>query len=243
MPRGARALLLGGATLVVVAAIAALALDRRSLAFSNGVAPNQAVATLGPGQRACQRRVPVIEGFERVAPTTDTGGRPGPALEVAILDHGSGRVVRVGPAAGGYRTRINYPGAPTTATVGRVRHGGAIDVCVRNAGSQPVQLVGTAVRRSSQSGLGLGGGGRQRPAGGNLELTFLRARPVPLLTELPVAFRRASLFHPPVVGAWTFWLLAVLIAVAVPLLLARALRLAWLADRDEGRETVTESYP
>ena len=119
MPRGARALLLGGAALVLVAAIAALALDRRSLAFSNGVAPNQAVATLGPGQRACQRRVPVIEGFERVAPTTDTGGRPGPALEVAILDHGSGRVIRVGRAAGGYRTRISFPGAPATATVGR----------------------------------------------------------------------------------------------------------------------------
>jgi hypothetical protein len=243
MPRGARALLLGGAALVVVAAIVTLALDRRSLAFSNGVAPNQAVATLGPGQRACQRRVPVIEGFARVTPTTDTGGRPGPALDVEILDHGSGRVIRMGRAAAGYRTRINFPGTPASADVGRVRHGGAIDVCLRNAGSRPVQLVGTAVRRSTQSDLGLGGGARQRPAGGNLQLTFLRARPVPLLAELPAAFRRAALFHPPLVGAWTFWLLAALMAVAVPLLLARALRLAWIADREEGREAVTESYP
>lgn len=242
MPRGARALLLGGAALVVVAAVVALALDRRSLAFSNGVAPDQAVATLGPGQRACQRRVPVVEGFDRVAPTTDTGGRPGPALDVGILDHGSGRVIRMGRAARGYRTRINFPGAPATATVGRVRHEGAIDVCLRNTGSQPVQLVGTAVRRSSQSALDLGGG-QPRPAGGNLQLTFLRARPVSLLTELPAAFRRAALFHPPVVGAWTFWALTALMAIAVPLLLARALRLAWVADREDGRETVTESYP
>jgi hypothetical protein len=242
MPRGARALLLGGAALVVVAAMVTLALDQRRLAFSSGVAPNQAVAALAPGQRACQRRVPVIERFELVAPATDTGGRPGPALDVSILDHGSRRVIRMGQAAPGYRTRIGVPGAPATAAVGRVRRGREIDVCLRDAGSQPVQLVGTAVRRSSQSDLAVGGGG-QRPAGGNLQLTFLRRRPVPLLSELPAAFRRAALFHPPVVGAWTFWLLAALMAVAVPLLLARALRLAWAAERQGERETVTESYP
>jgi hypothetical protein len=242
MPRGARALLLGGAALVVVAAIVTLAVDRRRLAFSNGVAPHQAVAALAPGQRACQLRVPVIERFELVAPGTDTGGRPGPALDVSILDHGSRRVIRTGRVAPGYRTRVDLPGPPAIAAVGRVRRDRVIDVCLLDAGSRPVQLVGTAVRRSSQSDLAVGGR-RRRPAGGNLQLTFLRERPVPLLTELPVAFRRAALFHPPIVGAWTFWLLTALMAVAVPLLLARALRLAWSAGRDDDRETVTESYP
>ena len=241
MPRASRALLLGGAALVAVAAVIALAVDHRRLAFSNGVAPHQAVATLAPGQRACQRRVPVIERFELVAPATDTGGHPGPALDVSILDHGSGRVIRTGRVAAGYRTRVDAPGPSAAAPIGRVRHGGAIDVCVQDAGSEPVQLVGTAVRRSSQSGLELGGHG-QRPAGGNLQLTFLRQRPTPLLRELPAAFRRAALFHPPVVGAWTFWLLAALLAVGMPLLLARALRLAWDAQPDD-RERSTASYP
>jgi len=234
--------LLGGAAVVVVAAVIALAVDRRRLAFSNGVAPNQAVATLAPGQRACQRRVPVIERFELVAAATDTGGHPGPALDVSVLDHVSRRVIGMGRVPAGYRTRIGAPGPAATAEVGRVRHGGEIDVCLQDVGPQPVQLVGTAVRRSSQSDLALGGR-RQRPAGGNLQLTFLRERPVTLLSEMPVTFRRAALFLPPVVGAWTFWLLAALMAVAVPLLLARALRLAWAARRDDDRERATASYP
>ncbi|MFL5819780.1 MAG: hypothetical protein ACJ76S_03755 [Solirubrobacteraceae bacterium] len=234
MPRGARALLLGGAAAVVIAAVIVLATDQRRLAFTNGVAPRQAVATLTPGQRACQRRIPVIERFGLVAPATDTGGRPGPALGVSVLEHRSGGVIRVGRVPAGYRTRIDAPGAPATAEVGRVRSGRDIDVCLDNAGAAPVQLVGTSVTKSSQSDLEAGGRG-QRPAGGNLQLIFLRERPISLLEELPAAFARAALFHPPVVGAWTFWLLAALVAVGVPLLLARALRSAWSAEPGDGR--------
>ena len=50
-----------------------------------------------------------------------------------------------------------------------------------------------------------------------------RGQPRSLLARLPDAFTHASQFKPGWVGAWTFWALAALVLIAVPLLLARAL--------------------
>ena len=47
---------------------------------------------------------------------------------------------------------------------------------------------------------------------------------------MPDIFQRAALFHPAWVGTWTLWLLLVVILVAVPLLLTRALRAAEAED-------------
>jgi hypothetical protein len=59
-----------------------------------------------------------------------------------------------------------------------------------------------------------------------LSLRFLRGHPRPVLSQVPLIIDRAALFRPGPVGPWTFWLLALLVAVAVPLLLAHALRRA-----------------
>jgi hypothetical protein len=61
-------------------------------------------------------------------------------------------------------------------------------------------------------------------------LTFGRRHPTTALSLVPTMFRRAGLFHGGWVGAWTYWLLAALVALAVPALLVRALRDAELDD-------------
>ena len=46
------------------------------------------------------------------------------------------------------------------------------------------------------------------------------------LSWIPAMFRHAAAFKPPFVGAWTFWLLALLLIVGAPLALWAALRSA-----------------
>ncbi len=57
-------------------------------------------------------------------------------------------------------------------------------------------------------------------------LEFQRAEPRSLAGLLPAMFDRAALFRAEWVGAWTYWVLALLCVFAVPLLLVRALRSA-----------------
>jgi hypothetical protein len=57
----------------------------------------------------------------------------------------------------------------------------------------------------------------------DIAMVFPRAEPKSVLALVPEMFRRAALFRPGWVGAWTFWLLAALILLGAPLLLARAL--------------------
>jgi hypothetical protein len=224
MPRGAAAVLGGGCLAVVLAALLALARDERTLAFSNGVAPIEPALELGPGQRACQLGVAVVEPFAAVSPAADTGGAPGPVLGVSVRRSGARRS---GLAPGGYASRLDDPASYPIARVGPVPAGPPVDVCIANGGSRPVALGGTVGNELRDSRLVREGGGAPQTA--NLHLVFLRERPTSLLTELPRALRRAALFHPPWIGAWTFWLLAGLVTVAVPLLLGRAL--AW-AEQD-----------
>lgn len=223
MPRVGTAVVLGGALLVLVAAVIVLAGDERRLAFANGVPPAVAAVQLAPGQRACQPAVAVLEPFGGVELAADTGGRGGPALEVTVLDRRARRTLGSGRVPGGYAGRLTTGGAEAVARVGRVRAGREVEVCVVNAGSQPVGLGGTVGRDRRGARVQLADG---RRLGANLHLTFLRQRPTSLLALMPTAFERAALFHPPVVGAWTFWLLAALLALGVPALLARALAAA-----------------
>jgi hypothetical protein len=71
-----------------------------------------------------------------------------------------------------------------------------------------------------------------QPAGTDISLLFLRSHPASSLSLLPAIFRRAALFRPSWIGAWTFWLLAAVVTLLVPLLLALAVRAAG-GDRSE----------
>ena len=57
----------------------------------------------------------------------------------------------------------------------------------------------------------------RRSTGHALSLVFIGARSQSLFSVLPTAFRRASLFKPSWVGAWTFWLLGAAILGAFAL--------------------------
>lgn len=223
MPRSGAAAVLAGALAVVIAAVVVLATDERTLAFANGVAPATSAVRLEGGQRACQPGVAVVEPFAAVVLAADTGGRPGPPLEVSVLDRRARRTLASGRVASGYAGDATTGRAPAAAPVGRVRPGRQVAVCVANPGAQPVALAGTVGRDRREPRVVLADGRRLEA---NLHLTFLRPRPASLLSLLPKAFDRAALFHPPLVGAWTFWLLAALLGIGVPLLLARALHSA-----------------
>ena len=100
-----------------------------------------------------------------------------------------------------------------------IASGERIDVCVTNDGDSRVALRGsppdTPPPYLSDPNL--------EP---ELGVAFLRDEPSSMAALVPDAFERASLFRPAWVGAWTFWILLVLVAAGVPLLLAAAYRSA-----------------
>lgn len=220
MPSRAAGVLLAGALAVALGAIIVLATDERTLAFSNGVAAETVIAQLAPGQRACQPGVVVAEPFAGVELVLDTGGRPGPPLELTVRERRARDTLATGKVRGGYAGRLGTGGAVAVARLRRVRAGRQVQVCVANAGRQPVGVTGTSGRERREPRVQLRRPPRRLSA--NLHLNFLRPRPTSLLAELPRAFERAALWHPPLVGAWTFWLLAALVGLGVPLLLAWA---------------------
>ena len=218
--RRARAALLIGAAVVVAAAVVTLATDRRDLAFVNGVAPLEPVVTLRPHDVVCQEGVITRAPAASVQLVTYTAGQPGPPLQVDVHGHEHHRTVGSGRTASGYRTAFGEADTPVVAPTGEIRSDRSIDVCVENLGARDVALMGTPTKlRQSKLMMGAQDG---PPLPGSLSLSFLQDHPVTLLAELPTALRRAALFHPPIVGAWTFWFLAAVMAIGVPLLLARA---------------------
>lgn len=218
--RRAALVLLIGAALALVAALAVAAGDQRQLAFANGVGVLGPAATLQSGQQACQLRVPMTVGFASVRLAADTAGRPGPALTVQVRDGASRRRLGQGTVPAGYVSALDTPVSYPRATVGDVPGGeAAVDVCIGNRGRRAVSLGGDGDAEVGDSRLVVDG----QPRPGGLALSFGRQRPTSLLAQLPVALERAGLFHPPLLGAWTLWLLGALVAFAVPVALAAAL--------------------
>jgi hypothetical protein len=68
--------------------------------------------------------------------------------------------------------------------------------------------------------------------GRDIAIVFPRDKPKSALALVPEMFRRASLFRPGWLGAWTYWVLAALVLLAAPLLLARAASRAVDVDED-----------
>lgn len=216
MSRRGPQLVLGLAVAAIAGLLGAAALDRRDLAFTPGVPTIGAAAELEPKEQACQTNLAVPEAFRRVEFVPLTGGAPGPRLNVKLSDTKSGRrLARAKVPAGHPSDR------PLRVDVGRVPAGRRIDVCVSNRGSDDVELAGGKSESVLGSPLTVE---FHEVEGWALSLRFLRGHPRPVLSQVPLIIDRASLFRPGLVGPWTFWLLAVLIAVAVPLLLAYALR-------------------
>jgi hypothetical protein len=164
----------------------------------------QTPVRLRAGATACVHGFVLPTDAEVARLTPITQGRPTSPLAIALR----------GP---GYRyatTARGYPGdapldvpirAPSAAIPGQI--------CLRNAGSTAISLVGTTETRSSSRAVTTVDG---RPVQADLVLSFFERRPSSLLGRAGDVMRRAAAFHPAPIRAWTFWVLAIAIVVAVP---------------------------
>jgi hypothetical protein len=214
-PPGGALVLIALAILAIAGVAAAAAIDRRDLAFTPGVPALGPVVQVDPGREACQRQLAAKAPFRAVELI------PGPppvvrgAVAVRVVDSHSGQVLGRGVVPPG-----RPAGQPLMARIGRVAGARRIDVCIRDLGPAPVTLTGG--RAESVPGSRLTSGPKEIE-GYALSLRFFRERPRSVLSQVPLIFRRAALFRPGLVGPWTFWALAALVALGIPLLLARAL--------------------
>jgi hypothetical protein len=208
---------------VAVGGVVALAVeaagDERALAFTLGVAPLQVSAVVQPGQTACQAPVLTSSPFSRVRFQVGTYMRSGVPLEVEVRSSGSHRILGHGRLGAGYPD-VSQP----SVLVGRVPAERSVEVCIRNVGERKVALYGGPAAAAAGSARVDG-----RETGADLTLIFERAGSRSVLATVPDIFERASLFRPGWVGDWTFWVLALLLGLAVPVLLAVAVARA--ADR------------
>jgi hypothetical protein len=206
----------------IVALLVATLTDGRDLAFSHGVAPLQVAVTMQPGERACQTPFVSKQAFNALRFQVGTYRRPGPPLEVTLHEVPGRAVTATGALPAGYGD-VSTPTVP----VGPVPAGKRFSLCFRNRGHGPLALYGSNPPREGRKGsINLRGKG----VNAELTLDFLR-EPKSMFSLLPTVFNRAALFRPGWLGAWTFWGLLVLLLVALPLLLTRALRSAARADR------------
>lgn len=215
--------LVAGLGLAALAASAAR--GQRWTAFSVGVPAATDVVLLEPGQQACQAPVPVRVSVGGVAVWLYSGPSPGPPLGVTVSDARDGKLLAVGripPSHGEIAPPNGFPtGISLRTRFDRtVRAGKRITLCFLNLGTARVALNGSRPSKTSGA-LTL----PAQSAGNAMALVFLRPHPQSLFSMLPTVFRRAALFRPEWVGAWTFWLLgaALLGAFALaPFAMARA---------------------
>ena len=221
--RAAIAVLAACAAGVLVVLLAA-ATDERHLAFSLGVRPSEPGVEALPGQEACQRDVDVEEPFDALTILPAAFFHPVPRLAVRVVDRASGARV-----AGALLGDGHPENKPTTIRLDRkVPRGARVDVCFRNVGAWKLAFFS-------------GPGSDNEPSFGTLDgryirsdilIDFVRSRPRTTLAMIPDIFRRATLFHPRWVGAWTFWLLSAVLVLLVPLALAAAARAAARGEPD-----------
>lgn len=217
-----RQALIGFAAAMAIALVGllALALTRESrLVYTIGAGPGGPVAELRPDHEVCQGPLePPASEFDRVVISLGTYFKPGSSVDVLVrpADDPKGVLAR-GRLAGGYADIGDVPEHSVAVGATTVRE--PVSVCVRNTGSRKVAVYGAPGIAHRTSTASLDG----TPYNSDVAVRLERAEPRSLLARLPGAFEHASLFKGTVVGPWTFWLLAALALIAVPLLLAFAI--------------------
>jgi hypothetical protein len=199
-----------------------------------GVKPVYPVAPIGEGATACQQPLGVTESFDRVRFNVGTFGKVGPPLTVIVRDE------RTREELGHAQVRAGWVdnGTAQVVDVGTIETGRRVAVCVRNDGPVRAYLYGDFYNGRYGTGpLGVTPTNSTNFAtvddqelAGDISLALL-SKPHSLLARVPALFSHAGTFRPPIVGAWTFWLLAVLVLVGAPLALWAALTRAGDAER------------
>jgi hypothetical protein len=231
------------AALGLVALLVGRAFDERPLQQRLGVLVQGAVATLAPGHMGCQGPIAMADDASAVEFNPGTPhAEPGPAIDATVRDTNTRAVLATGRLAAGFDPR-----KPQTIQLSRPLKANAIvDICFRNAGpgmtllfgdsevgSPLFERAGVAGQHPSISTSMASVDGQPLPSQ-DLAVVFPRRSPKSVLALVPQIFRRAALFRPGAVGPWVYWLLAALILVGAPLLLARALASASAQEDDEG---------
>ena len=214
------------AVLAVGAVLLVGAGRRTELAFTLGVTPGGVVTTLAPGQTACQEPIDVPDsgGFDTITVPLGTFKRPGSAIEATVLRVPERRQIAHGALPAGYPD-IGARAVERISVAPAVPGNTRIAVCLRNTGAGRVAIFGNADVAAPASTLSKD----QRPVGADAALSFARA-PRSDLSLFGVSADHAALFKAGWVGPWTFWLLAALVALGVPALLAFALLRAGRED-------------
>ncbi len=218
--------------------------------FSIGVVPEIVVATLDHNYEVCERpiglpvssrKISVVASPSMSLDLSDQPNRshkPGPLqVQVRRADR-----LNVLVASGVIRSK-NIKGGPVRTTLDRtIKAQSDVAICVRNMGSQPVDLWGGydvdgptirgvdrvfAHPTLSTAKAYLDG----KSLGADITVTFTGERDHTLLSGLPRIFARADRFKAAGVGAWTYWVLLALVVFVAPLVLARALIIALRTDR------------
>jgi len=206
-----RALTVVGATVVLVVLLATLVIpyldqSRRIATEVPQPAPlfSVALVELLPNQQGCADEIGLLPGRQVAEMRIGTYGKRDSPLLMTFV-------------APGYRESVSVP--PTYVNNGlldvpfngpaKVLEG---SVCVANRGHDPVALYASADRTKSRSNTIVNGG----PWPSNFDLAFYTAQRRSLLDQAGTIMRRLRLFHAHV-GLGLLWLLAVLVAIGVPL--------------------------
>ena len=193
------------------------------LVYSTGAQASGPVAALTPGDRACQGPylVPSGETFDRIGLWLGTYGKTGAPVHVVVREADGGREIAAGDQAGGYADNSEH-----VVPVGRVDTSAALEVCITNEGDVPVGVLGQPGLAAPQTTAEVNG--KALPIA--MALT-LRTRERSLIALLPDMAERAATFRAGWVTPAVYAILAVLVLVAAPLLLARGIGRAAEEDR------------
>lgn len=188
------------AVAIVVLLVLALGAERTQV-FALRAPSAQSVATLVPGQQACEGPVSAAAPVHAVR----TWGAAIVRTTVLDVRVRSGRSV---VAAG--RSEVSAkPGSHTTILRGPVRGGRNVTVCLTNGGDADYSVAGSP---TTDPAVQMRVGGRRSALQFSLALLGSSTN---TLSQLHTAFRRASLFRPAWVGIWTYWALLAGLALAV----------------------------
>ncbi len=201
--------------------MAAIVLGQSSTRYAatNGVTNAAWVAELRAGESACQAPVILAKGSDGVRLFVGTYQQRGPALEAVVRDM-NGRILRRGALSAGYPDAtwqvVRFDPATSSVQAG--------SLCVR-AKTGRVALAGNMDGTlNPNQALAVGG----KPTTADLSYQLVRSGGGTLFALFPTIFHRASLLHPSWVGAWTYYLAAL---VLVALMVAAVAALLMGSDR------------
>lgn len=207
-------------TFALILAASVLLGDGRRVAYRSTTPPRQPATGIKPGESMC--RAGVLIPAQSVAVRLNgalSPGIKGPPLRLTATTP-KGRYTSDGTWTADSVITFPLP-RPAESSVGRI--------CVKNRGSQPTGFMGLAYNSSAGSQLTVEG----KLQRGDIAVEVNAPRSS-LLSIVPTIFRRATIWAPRWVGAWTFYLLfafglaAVALAVWLVMVSGRRARAKWV---------------